>query len=108
MSEDCTRWRPAWLREDATPEEIGVKFVFYRGTTKYEQAAAIGIRAGQLAQGDRPRALAASGNPLDIAAAEFHANAIKGMDVVRRLPDGTAVSRPLQDVYRKPLLQRAW
>jgi DNA-directed RNA polymerase subunit K/omega len=85
-----------------------VSIVHTRPITKFERAAVVGHRASQIARGSMPRAHCASTNVVDVASAEVDAGTIRGMRVVRYLPDGTAVQKRVDDILPSRLRVRQW
>lgn len=91
---------PAWL---ANPDDaVNCRLADVQPMTKFERAMLIGIRAMQLAQGSRPRAVATSDNPLDVAEAELVARTLPDFVVVRHLPDGSDVHKLVADLDTLP------
>jgi DNA-directed RNA polymerase subunit K/omega len=89
---------------------VDIRHVYTAPLTRYESAQIIGFRASELAQGAPAKARAADGStdPIKTAKAELRAGAIKGLDVVRTLPDGTKVIIDVADLTRVELHTRAW
>jgi DNA-directed RNA polymerase subunit K/omega len=106
---------PYFLRDHVPEEAVVIRRAENACATKFEQAQIIGFRASELAQGAEPRArpdgpgLAVGVfDPLKIAAAEFDAGVITGIDIIRRKPDGTRVAIDIADLPRARLRFRPW
>ena len=101
-------WMPEWMEEGLDDAEVVVTVVHTRSMTKFERAAVVGHRASQIAHGSIPRAHCSTSNVVDVAAAEVDAGTIRGMRVIRYLPDGTAVQKNVDDILSARLRVRQW
>ena len=101
-------WLPEWMEDGLDDADVLVKTVHTRCMTKFERATIVGHRASQIAQGSVPRAHCASTNVVDVASAEVDAGTIRGMRVIRYLPDGSAVEKNVDDILPSRLRVRQW
>jgi len=101
-------WMPEWMEDGLADEHVRVTMANTRPMTKFERAAIVGHRASQIAQGSAPRVHCVSTNVVDVASAEVDAGTIRGMRVIRYLPDGTPVQKTVDDILPSRLRVRQW
>jgi DNA-directed RNA polymerase subunit K/omega len=101
-------WMPEWMEDGLADEHVRVNMAATRPMTKFERATIVGHRASQIAQGSTPRVHCASSNVVDVASAEVDAGTIRGMRVIRYLPDGTPVQKTVDDILPTRLRVRQW